>query len=97
MNPLRIPYPAEGHTPAWFMPTARSNFCEEDYVVTPYIAEFINTITNAAYVTYAYHGIRRLRGRPDAALLSLPYVGLAAVGICSAAFHATVTYSGQMG
>ncbi|KAL1620176.1 hypothetical protein SLS56_009806 [Neofusicoccum ribis] len=69
------------------------NFCEEDYLVTPYIAEFVNTITNTSYVIYAYYGIRRLRGNPNAALLSLPYIGLAAVGILSAAFHATLTYA----
>ncbi|KAF4307466.1 alkaline phytoceramidase [Botryosphaeria dothidea] len=96
MNLLRVPYPAEAYRPAWFEPTARSNFCEEDYVVIPYIAEFVNTITNISYVIYAYKGIRRLRGKPDAVLLSLPYVGLAAVGVLSAAFHATITYSGQM-
>lgn len=25
------------------------SFCEEDYAVTSYLAEFINTITNVAY------------------------------------------------
>ncbi|GME43488.1 alkaline phytoceramidase [Neofusicoccum parvum] len=96
MSIFRTPYPKDGYEPAWFTPTSRVNFCEEDYLVTPYIAEFVNTITNTSYVIYAYYGIRRLRGNPNAALLSLPYIGLAAVGILSAAFHATLTYAGQM-
>ncbi|OJD29707.1 alkaline phytoceramidase [Diplodia corticola] len=95
---LRFPYPDTAYEPAWFTPTARVNFCEENYLVTPYIAEFVNTITNISYVIYAYYGVRRLfrANNPHAALLSLPYLGLAAVGILSAVFHATLTYAGQM-
>ncbi|CAK7214679.1 hypothetical protein SBRCBS47491_002232 [Sporothrix bragantina] len=33
----------------WGKPTSTANFCEEDYAVTLYIAEFINTLTNLAY------------------------------------------------
>lgn len=37
------------------LPIASSNtgysFCEEDYVVTRYVAEFINSLTNLAYGT----------------------------------------------
>lgn len=33
------------------MPLACS-FCEEDYAVTIYIAEFVNTLTNLAYGEY---------------------------------------------
>ncbi|KAB2576378.1 hypothetical protein BFW01_g10432 [Lasiodiplodia theobromae] len=98
MGSLSIPYPDKGYEPAWFTPTARSNFCEEDYLMTPYIAEIVNTTTNISYVIYAYYGVRRLfrSNNPHAALLSLPYLGLAAVGILSAWFHATLTYVGQM-
>ena len=30
---------------------ALDSFCEEDYVVTRYVAEFINSLTNLAYST----------------------------------------------
>lgn len=33
--------------PGYFNATSTINWCEEDYNVTPYIAEFINTITNS--------------------------------------------------
>ncbi len=30
-------------------PTPPTSFCEEDYVITFYLAEFINALTNIAY------------------------------------------------
>lgn len=39
----------------WSPSTSTANFCEEDYVVSHYIAEFINTLTNAAYIYYALY------------------------------------------
>lgn len=30
---------------------APPSFCEEDYAVTSYVAEFVNTLTNIAYGT----------------------------------------------
>ncbi|KAK8065183.1 ceramidase [Apiospora hydei] len=33
----------------WGPPTSWANFCEEDYGVTRYTAEFINTLSNIAY------------------------------------------------
>lgn len=39
----------------WSPSTATSNFCEEDYQTSYYIAEFINTISNLAYIYYALY------------------------------------------
>jgi len=33
----------------WGPPTSSANFCEEDYDVTRYIAEFMNSATNLSY------------------------------------------------
>lgn len=38
----------------WSPTTASANFCEEDYAITFYVAEFINTLSNLAYVYYAF-------------------------------------------
>ncbi|QPC58122.1 hypothetical protein HYE67_000353 [Fusarium culmorum] len=35
--------------PVWGPQTSYLNFCEEDYIVTRYIAEFINTLSSLAY------------------------------------------------
>ncbi|KAL2168405.1 hypothetical protein VTG60DRAFT_7318 [Thermothelomyces hinnuleus] len=79
---------------AWSPPTSRANFCEEDYVISFYIAEFINSLTNVAYVYYALcamypSGIRSAGGfvRPKADFMSL---SLLTLGIGSFLFHATM-------
>ncbi|CZT10101.1 related to YPC1-Alkaline Ceramidase [Rhynchosporium agropyri] len=87
---LSWPYRAHSHTPYWGAPNAQANFCEEDYIITPYIAEFVNTLTNITYLLYAFHGIRNNANRKDAVLRNLPYLGIAAVGFGSAIFHTTM-------
>ncbi|OJJ32502.1 hypothetical protein ASPWEDRAFT_175783 [Aspergillus wentii DTO 134E9] len=85
------------NTPFWGPPTAQANFCEEDYVVTRYIAEFINTMTNLTYILYALYGIHRLRQKANSNILrALPYWGLMGVGICSGIFHTSLKYHTQM-
>ncbi|KAK4121869.1 hypothetical protein N657DRAFT_600022 [Parathielavia appendiculata] len=76
---------------AWSPPTSRANFCEEDYVVTFYIAEFINALTNFAYVYFALKSIyprgRMSSSRPKPDFMSL---SLLVLGIGSFLFHATL-------
>ncbi|KAE8164844.1 ceramidase [Aspergillus tamarii] len=81
----------------WGAQTAKANFCEKDYVVTRYIAEFINSLTNLVYILYAIYGLRKLRRRSSYDIFrAIPYWGLMAVGICSAAFHISLKYHTQM-
>ncbi|KAL2071737.1 hypothetical protein VTL71DRAFT_12972 [Oculimacula yallundae] len=87
---LSWPYRGHSHTPYWGDANAQANFCEEDYIITPYIAEFINTLTNIMYLVYAFYGIKNNVNRKDAVLRNLPYLGIAAVGFGSAIFHATM-------
>lgn len=88
---LSIPYRSHPHSSFWGPPTASSNFCEEDYIITQYIAEFINTLTNLAYIMYSLHGLHRLYISHRLTIPStLPLLGLAGVGICSATFHTTL-------
>ncbi|PVH85176.1 alkaline phytoceramidase [Cadophora sp. DSE1049] len=87
---LSWPYREHSHTAYWGEITAQANFCEEDYILTPYIAEVINTLTNVTYLIYAFHGIKNNANRKDAVLRNLPYLGIAAVGFGSAIFHATM-------
>ncbi|KAB8237531.1 ceramidase [Aspergillus alliaceus] len=81
----------------WGLQTAKANFCEEDYVVTRYVAEFINSLTNLLYIFYGIYGLRRLRQKSNVDVFrTIPYWGLMAVGICSAAFHISLKYQTQM-
>lgn len=82
--------------PFWGEATSYLNFCEEDYVVTRYVAEFINTLSSFAFVVYGAYGLFRpgRNGQTLARLLS--YSGLIGVGICSASYHMTLKYHTQM-
>ncbi|KAJ5535775.1 hypothetical protein N7513_008961 [Penicillium frequentans] len=88
------------NTPAnafWGLPSSKANFCEEDYVVTRYVAEFINSLTNLCYIIYAIYGLRQLQQKRNVEFSrTIPYWGLMAVGICSAAFHISLQYHTQM-
>ncbi|USP74451.1 uncharacterized protein yc1106_01725 [Curvularia clavata] len=97
---LRWEYPSSPMVGAWGPTTSNHNFCEEDYIITPYIGEFINTLTNMSYVIYGLHGLRRVSPKPEGGLIStlaFPYWGLIGVGVLSAWFHATLKYHSQMG
>ncbi|PYH44466.1 ceramidase [Aspergillus saccharolyticus JOP 1030-1] len=84
----------------WGPPTSKANFCETDYAVSRYIAEFINSLTNVVYIIYGIYGLRQLRRKPRKyatdALRAVPYWGLIAVGLCSFAFHLSLKYHTQM-
>jgi len=85
-----IAYRDTPHIPYWGPTNSQSNFCEEDHIVTAYIGEFINTLTNITYLYYALHGIKANANRKDAILRNMPYLGIAGVGIGSTIFHATL-------
>ncbi|KAI0476931.1 ceramidase [Xylaria cf. heliscus] len=83
---------------AWSPPTSSANFCEEDYSVTRYFAEFINTLTNLAYVFFALqymygHGSRGFFG-PKFDFMS---ISLLVLGIASFLFHASLRQNLQFG
>ncbi|KAL5362645.1 ceramidase [Aspergillus floccosus] len=84
----------------WGSPTSHANFCESDYALSRYIAEFVNSLTNVVYIIYGIYGLRHLRRKVDihdeSSFRALPYWGLIAVGLCSFAFHVSLKYHTQM-
>ncbi|KAH8673796.1 ceramidase [Xylariales sp. PMI_506] len=76
---------------AWSPPTSAANFCEEDYAVTRYLAEFVNALTNLAYV---YFALRYMYGPGSRGLLSPKLDSMSAsllvLGIASFLFHASL-------
>lgn len=80
----------------WTPQTSTLNWCEEDYNITPYCAEFINTATNFIFMYLGIMGIRDcLRHAHDRVFIVL-YLGYMIVGLGSMAFHATLKYSMQL-
>ncbi|KAL4807874.1 ceramidase [Aspergillus unguis] len=83
--------------PFWGPQTSYLNFCEEDYVITRYVAEFINTLSSLIYCTFGLYGLSKLYGKGQATLSRcIPYYGLIGVGVCSAGYHMTLKYHTQM-
>ncbi|KAF1359431.1 alkaline phytoceramidase [Lizonia empirigonia] len=87
------PYALHG---AWSPPTSTANFCEEDYAVSRYLAEYINSLTNLAYVYFAL----RYMYQPKHVTLLTPRVdflsvSLLVLGVSSFLFHATLRHALQ--
>ncbi|KAJ5306132.1 hypothetical protein PENANT_c024G05679 [Penicillium antarcticum] len=83
--------------PFWGPQTSYLNFCEEDYVVTRFIAEFINTLSSLVFIIYGIYGLRQLaRRQQSGGLRSISYYGLIGVGVCSGGYHMTLKYHTQM-
>ncbi|TDZ18850.1 Alkaline ceramidase YDC1 [Colletotrichum sidae] len=82
----------------WGYPTSKANFCEEDYLFSRYIAEFINCLSNAAYIYFAF---KYPRANPHAAVpwyktLDIQSIGLLFVGVFSGIFHGTMHQETQL-
>ena len=79
----------------WGAKTASVNWCERDYVVSFYVAEFANSMTSLCIVMSGIYGIyahaKAVEFRYIAAFTSFIVVGLG-----SFAFHATLTRSMQL-
>ncbi|KAF3074711.1 Alkaline ceramidase 3 [Trichoderma lentiforme] len=82
--------------PFWGPQTSYLNFCEEDYTITRYIAEFINTLSSLVFVVYGVYGLLQLRSKHADISRWVPYFGLIGVGLCSAGYHMTLKYHTQM-
>ncbi|KAK8033989.1 dihydroceramidase [Apiospora rasikravindrae] len=80
----------------WGPPTSWANFCEEDYGVTRYTAEFINTLSNIAYVYMALSYPGR-HGQPGLFLnLDSMSLSMILVGVTSTIFHGTLLLNAQL-
>ncbi|KAA8625475.1 alkaline dihydroceramidase Ydc1 [Pyrenophora tritici-repentis] len=90
-----IAYPPEQD--GWFSPvTSTLDWCEENYVVTQYAAEVINTFTNLLFMYLAAKGIRNCLKHGHDTVFLVAFVGYLLVGSGSFLFHATLKYPMQL-
>jgi dihydroceramidase len=80
----------------WGAHTSTINWCEEDYNMTYYCAELVNTVTNLMFLYLGYTGIRNCLKYSEPPIFILAYLGYTVVGIGSMAFHATLKYEMQL-
>ena len=77
----------------WGVPTASIDWCEQNYVVTRFVAEFWNTVSSLAMVAA---GLVGLSTRRFAREIRVAFGLLVLVGLGSVAFHATLRFELQM-
>lgn len=77
----------------WGIPTSSIDWCEQNYAVTPWIAEFWNTLSSLAMVAA---GLVGLRTRHLVWEVRAAFGLLLVVGLGSIAFHGTLRFELQM-
>ncbi|KAJ2687180.1 hypothetical protein IWW39_003101 [Coemansia spiralis] len=80
----------------WGHATSTIDWCEENYVVCKYIAEFWNTVTNLAFFSLAIFGMWKVRSTRQESRFFLCYMGMLIVGLGSWFFHMTLQYQWQL-
>lgn len=76
---------------------ARSSvdWCEANYVWSPHIAEFFNTLSSLAILALGVLGATLAWKRDFERRVFVAYVFMSIIGLASALFHATLTWVGQ--
>ncbi|CAM1296455.1 ACER3 (predicted) [Pycnogonum litorale] len=80
----------------WGRPTSNIDWCELNYEVTPYMAEFWNTVSNLCIMVPALNGaISSWTGNFDRKY-TLTFLSVFLVGVGSTLFHMTLKYEMQL-
>ncbi|KAM9455384.1 alkaline ceramidase 3 [Clarias gariepinus] len=88
--------PAADRQGYWGAPTSTLDWCEENYVVSYYIAEFWNTVSNLIMILPPIYGALQTFKNGLEVRYVLSFLGLAAVGVGSWCFHMTLQYEMQL-
>ncbi|KAI8333860.1 ceramidase [Chlamydoabsidia padenii] len=80
----------------WGPVTATIDWCEENYAVTPYVAEFINTTTNLSFALLSLFGIYNTIYYGCKKSFIIAHLGVLLVGFGSWCFHMTLQYEMQL-
>lgn len=96
MLPFAVPYPPEQDNGFWGTPTSTIDWCEENYVVSSYIAEALNTTTNAMFIVLASFAIFHAYKNKLEPRFVFTAFGFLLVGVGSWLFHMTLRYQFQL-
>ena len=83
-------------SPFWGPITANYDWCESNYVVTQYVAEFFNTLSSVPTLTVGLYFALKSAKHGSGFRFALAGWMLAVVGFGSVAFHGTLTRLGQV-
>ncbi|CAH1245374.1 ACER3 [Branchiostoma lanceolatum] len=88
--------PVADYPGVWGKATATIDWCEENYVVTEYVAEFWNTISNLAMIIPPIlAGIKAYQEKLETRFV-VSFLSILVVGIGSWCFHMTLLYEMQL-
>ncbi|KAL7415399.1 ceramidase [Mrakia frigida] len=76
--------------------TASIDWCEQNYEITPYIAEFINTTSNLPTAALALYGIYSARKERLPMRVTINFAGILIIAAGSLWFHSTMSHFGQL-
>lgn len=96
MLPFAIPYPPEQTEGFWGIPSSTIDWCEENYVVSTYIAEALNTVTNSIFILLALFAVFHAYKNKLEPRFIFSGLGFLLVGIGSWLFHMTLQYRFQL-
>lgn len=96
MSYLRWPYPEPPASGYWGKPSSLIDWCEENYVVSSYMAEWSNTLTNTIFLVTAAYSIYTVYRNKLEFRFVLVGLGFGTVGIGSWLFHMTLQYRFQL-
>lgn len=96
MLPFAKEYPPEQNNGFWGIPTSTIDWCEENYVISPYIAEALNTITNTGFIALAAFAIYHARKHKLELRFIFLAFGFMLVGVGLWLFHMTLRYEYQL-
>jgi dihydroceramidase len=86
----------EGGNKGYWERTSSIDWCEENYIISNYIAEFYNTLSNLLFIALASAGVyRTIKNKVDIGYV-LGYISVILVGIGSWLFHQTLVYEMQL-
>ncbi|KAH6627961.1 ceramidase-domain-containing protein [Chaetomium tenue] len=92
---LQLPY-REARDGFWGEQTSTLNWCEEDYNISFYCAEVVNTLTNLVFMWLGIKGLRNVLAYAHSKVFALVFLGYIVVGLGSMAFHTTLKYEMQL-
>ncbi|KAL1840742.1 hypothetical protein VTJ49DRAFT_182 [Mycothermus thermophilus] len=95
VSALQIPY-RESREGFWGDQTSTLNWCEEDYNISFYCAEVVNTLTNLVFMWLGLRGLRDVISFGHSRVFILVFLGYMVVGLGSMAFHTTLKYEMQL-
>ncbi|KAH9809663.1 ceramidase [Melampsora americana] len=80
----------------WGASSSSIDWCEENYAITSYIAEFTNTLSNLIFLLIATYGVQKSTEEKLPFTFILCHLGVLLIGLGSFAFHATLRYDMQL-